>query len=76
MTPNQEKAIAIAIRFHFCNVEGLEMTVYDALQEADGDMLMMEFPFIAYDVFEHYDVDGMYHSVSNLSSDIERTFTI
>ena len=64
------KAINVAVRFHFCNVNGIEQAVYEALLDMDGDELLFDLPYIPWNVFEQFDVSAMLESIDNLADDI------
>lgn len=67
------KAINVAVRFHFCNVQGIEQAVYDSLLDMDGDDFLDDLPYIPWNVFDHFDVSAMLDSIDNLADDIVRT---
>ena len=64
------KAINVAVRFHFCNVQGIEQAVYDSLLDMDGDELLFDLPYIPWHVFDQFDVSAMLESIDNLADDI------
>ena len=71
---NKEKAIAVAIRYHFCDAVGIEQQIYQELQKADGDMLIVDFAHISWLLFDNLDIDGMMTAIDNLINDILSQF--
>ena len=64
MTGND--AIAVSIRFHFCNVDGNELEIYDQLVNGTGTLI--DNP--VYCLFEQLSMDELFESVSDLATDI------
>ena len=64
------KAINVAVRFHFCDANGIEQAIYDALSNADSDASLYDLPFVPWNVFDHFDVSAMLDSIDNLADDI------
>ena len=65
------KAIKVAIRYHFCDIEGDELEIYETLSdwEDDGDL-----PYVVWQPFEDMTPTELWDNIDGLIDDIVRTF--
>ena len=63
-----DKAICVAIRYHFCDVDNNEREIFDALAYGDiiGDV---------WQPFENYEADELYSCIEGLVDDMVSMFT-
>lgn len=77
MTDLNKKAIEIAIRNHFCNVEGSEVAVYNMLIDiAESSNDIEDCPHCVYAPFENLTPWDLLEGIDNLIGDIKQTFSV
>lgn len=73
MIITEEKAIKIAIRHHFCDVDDNELEIYDALSESDAED-DNAFPYVVWMPFADMSNGDLGDSVENLKNDVIISF--
>ena len=76
MTTVNKKATEIAIRYHFCDVEGSEIAVYNMLVDiAETSNDIGDCPHCVYAPFENFTPWDLLEGIDNLIGDIKQNFS-